>query len=65
MARGWHYTKLSLSSVLIYFSSMCFVLLFLFFLSFFFCLFFVCFVFVFMLSLELGTVDVPPIFVLL
>ena len=26
MARGWHYTKLSLSSTLLYFSGMCFVL---------------------------------------
>ena len=52
MARGWHYTKLSLSSaLLIYFSGMCFVLLFL----------SLCrFCFVFMLSLDF--VDVPLIF---
>ena len=49
MARGWRYTKLSLSSaVILYFSDLCFVLFvpsFLLFLS--------CFVFVVMLSLEL------------
>ena len=43
MARGWHYTKLSLSSAL-YISGMCFVLSFLSFCP---------FCFVFMLSLEL------------
>ena len=51
MARGWHYTKLSLSSALPYFfSGMCFVLLFLSL-----CVVFVLFLFCFvsMLSLEL------------
>ena len=44
MARGWHYTKLSLSSALLLsFPGMCFVLMFLYFCNF----------FVFMLSLEL------------
>ena len=48
MARGWRYTKLSLSSaLLLFFSGMCVVLLFLFFVVLF------CFVFVVMLSLEL------------
>ena len=43
MARGWHYTKLSLSSALLLsFSGMCFVLSFApFFLSFLFCFVFV------------------------
>ena len=49
MARGWHYTKLSLSSALLLsFSDMCFVLLFLSF-----CRFCLVFVFVFMPTLEL------------
>ena len=44
MARGWHHTKLSLSSALLLsFPGMCFVLMFLSF----------CHFFVFMLSLEL------------
>ena len=52
MARGWHYTKLSLSSaLLLYFSGMCFVFLLLFFVVsvlFLFC-------FVFMLTLQFCT----------
>ena len=51
MARGWHYTKVSLSSALLLsFSGMCFVLLF----PSFFVLFLSCFCFV--------CVDVPLIF---
>ena len=50
MARGWHYTKLSLSSaVLLPFYGMCFIALFLYFCRV--CLVLFCFVFV--LSLEL------------
>ena len=58
MARGWHYTKLSLSSALLLsFSGICNLLLFLF-LPFLFC-----FVMFFsLLSLELCRLDVPLIF---
>ena len=51
MARGWHYTKLSLSNALLYLSGICFVYLFLIYFCFVFVLFLFCFVS--MLSLEL------------
>ena len=59
MARGWHYTKLSIlsSALFLYFSGMCFVLIFLYFCGFRFCF---CFVFVFVLSLELCSADRVP-----
>ena len=60
MARGWYYTKLSLlSALLLSFSGMCILLLFLSFCHF--CLVSLC-VFVCLLSLELSFVDVPLVF---
>ena len=56
MTRGWRYTELSISNVLLLsFSGMCFVLLFLSFCCF-------CFVFVFFFMLSLELVDISLIF---
>ena len=59
MARDWDYIPNSLlsSALLLSFSGVCFVLLFLYF-----CRFYALVVLVFMLSLELGIIDVYPIF---
>ena len=61
MARGWHCTKLSLSSALLFFSGMCFVLLlFLYFCHF--CFVSLCFLFLFLICSRWSFSDVPLIF---